>query len=60
MIKENPDVKYAKIPFVKIGNTYTKTRYAVIGIGRVLSTKELKDKISVYSDDENVYLEKTE
>lgn len=52
------DVKYASVHFEKkLG--YKSTAFLARAIGRILVRLGLKDKISVYSDSENVYLERT-
>jgi len=50
--------KYAKVNFDKIKNFYKSPAFASRALGRVSKRLGLKDKISIYSDENNVYLEK--
>ena len=52
------EVKYAKISFGKLRDRYKSPAFASRAIGRVAKRLGLKDKIIVYSDEDNVYLEK--
>ena len=53
------NVKYARVPFEKLKDNYKSPMSAARGMGRILTGLELADQIDIYSDDENVYLEKT-
>jgi len=52
------EAKYAKVNFDKLKDFYKSPAFASRAIGRVSKRLELKDKISVYSDEDNIYLEK--
>ena len=52
------EAKYAKVNFDKLKDFYKSPAFASRAIGRVSKRLELKDKISVYSDENNIYLEK--
>ena len=52
------EAKYAKVSFDKIKNFYKSPAFASRALGRVSKRLGLKDKISIYSDEDNVYLEK--
>jgi len=52
------EARYARVRFERIRDYYKSSRSAARAIGGVAKRRELK--ISVYSDGENVYLEKLE
>ncbi|MCD6324891.1 hypothetical protein J7L97_01225 [Candidatus Bathyarchaeota archaeon] len=52
------EAKYAKVNFDKLKDFYKSPAFASRAIGRVSKRLGLKDKISVYSDEDNIYLEK--
>ena len=52
------EAKYAKVSFNKLKDIYKSPAFASRAIGRVSKRLGLKNKISVYSDENNVYLEK--
>jgi len=52
------EAKYAKVNFDKLKDFYKSPAFASRAIGRVSKRLGLKDKISVYSDENNIYLEK--
>ena len=53
------NVKYAKVDFGKLKGEYKSTISAARAMGRLLNGMNLKGQISVYSDENNVYLERT-
>ncbi|MFQ6094677.1 MAG: hypothetical protein ACE5NN_00900 [Candidatus Bathyarchaeia archaeon] len=61
IIKEFQDskVEYAKVSFANIKHYYKSPAFCARAIGRVLKRLDLKGEITVYSDKENVYLERS-
>jgi len=52
------EAKYARVSFSKLKDHYKSSAFASRAIGRVARRLGLKDKIIVYSDEDNIYLEK--
>jgi len=52
------DARYAKVSFEKLEEVYKSPAFASRALGRVAKRLGLKGKISVYSDEDNIYLEK--
>lgn len=52
------EAKYAKVNFEKLKGIYKSPAFASRAIGRVSKRLGLKDKISVYSNENSIYLEK--
>lgn len=50
-------VKYAKVGFAKLREEYKSPAFVSRAIGRVIKRLKLDDRITVYSDGNNVYLE---
>jgi len=50
--------KYAKVSFDKLKDSYKSPAFASRALGRVLKRLGLEGKVTVYSDENNVYLEK--
>jgi len=50
--------KYAKISFKRLKDSYKSPAFASRAIGRVAKRLGLSGKLIVYSDEENIYLEK--
>jgi len=50
--------KYAKVSFDKLKDSYKSPAFASRAIGRVLKRLGLENEVTVYSDENNVYLEK--
>jgi len=55
---EKSGAKYAKVSFDKLREKYKSPAFASRAIGRVSRRLGLEKKIIVYSDENNVYLEK--
>jgi len=52
------EAKYARISFDKIKDSYKSPGFASRAIGRVSKRRGLEKEIAVYSDENNIYLEK--
>lgn len=52
------NVRYAKVSFNKLKGNYKSPGSCARAIGRTLKRLKLNTEIEVYSDDNNVYLEK--
>lgn len=52
------EAKYARVSFDKIKDSYKSPAFASRAIGRVSKRRRLENKIAVYSDENNIYLEK--
>jgi len=52
------EAKYARVSFDKLIDSYKSPAFASRAIGRVSKRLELENEIVVYSDEDNIYLEK--
>jgi len=52
------EAKYARVSFDRIKDSYKSPAFACRAIGRVSKRRRLENKIAVYSDENNIYLEK--
>jgi len=52
------EAKYAKVSFDKLKDNYKSPAFASRAIGRIAKRLGLENKVIVYSDENNVYLEK--
>ncbi|RLI12031.1 hypothetical protein DRO35_04015 [Candidatus Bathyarchaeota archaeon] len=52
------DAKYAKVSFEKLKGIYKSPAFTSRALGRVAKRLGLKEKITIYSDENNIYLEK--
>ena len=53
------NLKYAKVPYNKISDVYKSAAYGARGMGRVVKRLGLEKELTVYSDSENIYLERS-
>jgi len=52
------EAKYAKVNFDKLKDNYKSPAFASRAIGRVSKRLRLENEIAVYSDENNIYIEK--
>jgi len=55
---EKSGAKYAKVSFNKLRDNYKSPAFASRAIGRIAKRLGLKGKVIVYSDENDVYLER--
>ena len=53
-------MKYAKVSFDKLKDDYKSPAFCARAMGRVIKRLNLENVITVYSDENNVYLERME